>query len=150
MIQTIKNNIQIIIATIVLAFAAIATSLAMPVTSHAQGTGQHKIRDSLCGSADDLSLSAGESCAAVAQSSESGLNDLITNVVNIFSAVVGIVAVIMIIFGGFRYITSGGDSNNVSGAKNTILYAIVGLIIVALAQIIVRFVLGAATNNTGV
>jgi hypothetical protein len=48
----------------------------------------------------------------------------------------------MIIIGGFKYITSGGDSNNVSSAKNTILYAIIGLIIVALAQTIVRFILG--------
>jgi len=48
----------------------------------------------------------------------------------------------MIIFGGFKYITSGGDAGGVTGAKNTILYAIVGLVIVALAQVIVRFVIG--------
>jgi hypothetical protein len=47
----------------------------------------------------------------------------------------------MIIIGGFRYITAGGDSNNVSAAKNTIIYAIIGLVIVAFAQIIVQFVL---------
>jgi hypothetical protein len=52
----------------------------------------------------------------------------------------------MILIGGFRYITSGGDSGNVSGAKNTILYAIVGLVIVALAQFIVRFVLSQSTG----
>jgi hypothetical protein len=43
-----------------------------------------------------------------------------------------------------RYITSGGDSTKVSGAKNTLIYAIIGLIIVALAQLIVHFVLGQA------
>lgn len=53
----------------------------------------------------------------------------------------GVVSVIMIIIGGLKYITSAGDSGNVSGAKNTILYAIIGLVIVALSQIIVRFVL---------
>jgi hypothetical protein len=52
----------------------------------------------------------------------------------------------MIIIGGFRYITSGGDSGSVSSAKNTVLYAIVGLIIVALAQVIVRFVLSKSTG----
>jgi hypothetical protein len=52
----------------------------------------------------------------------------------------------MIIYGGFRYITSGGDSNGVTAAKNTILYAIIGLIIVALAQIIVNFVLNKTTS----
>lgn len=66
---------------------------------------------------------------------------IIKRVVDIFSVVVGVVAVIMIIIGGLKYVTSGGDSGNVSGAKNTILYAIVGLIVVVLAQVVVRFVL---------
>jgi cytochrome bd-type quinol oxidase subunit 2 len=69
------------------------------------------------------------------------VNDMIRLVINIFSLVVGVISVIMIIIGGLKYITSGGDSGNVSGAKNTILYAIIGLVVVALAQIIVRFVL---------
>ncbi len=74
------------------------------------------------------------------------INDLVTQIVNVFSILVGIVAVIMIIYGGFRYITSGGDSGNVTTAKNTILYAIVGLVIVAFAQIIVKFVLNKSTT----
>lgn len=69
------------------------------------------------------------------------VNNIITTVINIFSWIVGIVAVIMIIVGGLKYITSTGDSNSVNGAKNTILYAIIGLVIVASAQIIVKFVL---------
>jgi len=55
--------------------------------------------------------------------------------------IVAVIAVIMIIIGGVRYITSGGDSGNVTNAKNTILYAIIGLVVVALAQILVKFVL---------
>jgi hypothetical protein len=54
----------------------------------------------------------------------------------------------MIIIGGLKYITSGGDSSNVTGAKNTILYAVVGLVVVAMAQFIVRFVL-TKVNSTG-
>lgn len=61
-------------------------------------------------------------------------------IVNVFTWIVGVVAVIMIIYGGFRYITSGGDSGKVSGAKNAIIFALVGLVIVILAQIIIRFV----------
>ena len=76
---------------------------------------------------------------------ESGINSIIKNVINIFSLVVGIVAVLMIIFAGFRYITSGGKNDSVGNAKNTILYAVIGLVIVALAQVIVRFVLTKAT-----
>jgi cytochrome bd-type quinol oxidase subunit 2 len=71
----------------------------------------------------------------------SGINTIITNIINIFSIIVGIVSVIMIIYGGFRYVTSGGDSGNVSSAKNTIIYAVIGLVVVALAQFIVQFVL---------
>jgi hypothetical protein len=70
------------------------------------------------------------------------INDLIRQIVNILSVIVGIAAVIMIIVGGFRYITSGGNDASVTSAKNTILYAIIGLIVVALSQLIVRFVLG--------
>jgi hypothetical protein len=66
---------------------------------------------------------------------------LAKTIVQVFSIVVGIVAVIMIIVGGFKYITSGGDSGNITSAKNTIVYAVIGLVIVALAQFIVQFVL---------
>ncbi len=75
------------------------------------------------------------------------VNRIIALVINIFSIIVGVVSVIMIIIGGLKYITSGGDSNNITGAKNTILYAIIGLVIVALAQVIVRFVLDRATAS---
>jgi hypothetical protein len=88
----------------------------------------------------------GEECAFADSRPEEKLNQLVATIVNLFSVVVGVVAVLMIIVGGFRYITSGGDSSNVAGAKNTILYAIVGLVIVALAQFIVKFVLGKATG----
>jgi hypothetical protein len=75
------------------------------------------------------------------------LNNIIHTVINLLSLVVGVVAVIMIIIGGLRYITSGGSDTSVTGAKNTILYAIIGLIIVALAQVMVRFVLGKVTQT---
>ncbi|MDQ3158535.1 MAG: pilin [bacterium] len=76
------------------------------------------------------------------------INRIIETVINIFSLVVGVVSVIMIIIGGFRYITSGGESAGTTSAKNTILFAIVGLIVVALSQVIVRFVLGRVTGTT--
>lgn len=65
----------------------------------------------------------------------------IGNIINLLTAIVGIVAVILIIINGLRFITSNGDSNSITSAKNGIIYAIVGLIIVALAQVIVRFVI---------
>ncbi len=69
------------------------------------------------------------------------LNKVIKTVVNVLSLVVGLVAVIMVIVGGFKMITSGGDSNKLSSGRNTVLYAIVGLVVVATAQFIVQFVL---------
>jgi len=69
------------------------------------------------------------------------VTNLANTIVNIFSLVVGIVSVIMIIIAGLRYITSGGEAQNVTNAKNTILYAIVGLIVVVFAQTIVKFVI---------
>lgn len=74
------------------------------------------------------------------------LGDTITSVINILSAAVAVVAVIMIVLGGFRYVTSGGNQESISGAKKTILFAVVGLIITALAQIIVQFVLNKTTT----
>ncbi len=80
-------------------------------------------------------------------SSTASIRTLAASIINVFSIIVGLVAVIMVIFGGFKYITSGGDSNSVSGAKNTLIYAIIGLIIVALAQFLVRFVINTATGT---
>ena len=61
--------------------------------------------------------------------------------INILSIIVGVAAVIMIIVGGLQYILSAGDSAKTGTAKNTILYAVIGLAIVALSQVIVNFVL---------
>jgi hypothetical protein len=68
-------------------------------------------------------------------------NNIVQDVVNVLSVIVGIAAVIMIMVGGFKYITSNGDAGSISSAKNTILYAIVGLVVVIFAQTIVRLVI---------
>jgi hypothetical protein len=74
------------------------------------------------------------------------INNVITNVINIFSLIIGVAAVIMIMVGGFKYVSSTGDSNSINSAKNTIMYALIGLVIVALAQVIVKFTLNKATT----
>lgn len=105
----------------------------------AQGT----IADNVCKGildAEGQPRSNATTAAACAETGDNSFSGLAKRIINIFSIVVGAVSVIMIIIGGFRYIISGGDSAGVTGAKNTILYAIVGLIIVLFAQVIVRFV----------
>lgn len=66
--------------------------------------------------------------------------------VNILSYIVGIAAIIMIIIGSFKYVTSSGDSNRISSAKSTIMYALIGLVVAALAQVLVVFVFKQATT----
>lgn len=61
-------------------------------------------------------------------------------IVNIFLFIIGAIAVIMIVIGGLKYVTSNGDTSSVTNAKNTILYAVIGLIVAILAYSIVDFV----------
>ncbi len=75
-----------------------------------------------------------------------GINNLLKTVIQIFSVVVGIVAVIMIVLSGFRFITSQGDPGNIAKARAALIYALVGLIVVALSQAVIKFVLVTATQ----
>lgn len=83
-----------------------------------------------------------------------GDSGVFKQVTNTILYIVGIIAVIMLIIGGIRYVVSGGDSKKVTDAKNTVLYAIIGLIICFLAFAIVNFVISAlpseqTTEETG-
>lgn len=78
-----------------------------------------------------------------------GTTGVITYVTNILLFVVGILSVIMIIIGGLRYVVSGGNSTAITAAKNTILYAIVGLIIAFLAFALINFVLSSLIPGSG-
>lgn len=75
-------------------------------------------------------------------SNTSGLDKIIGTVVDILSSIVAIAAVIMIVVAGLRFVISGGESQKIAGARNTIIFALIGLVVVALAQVIVHFVLG--------
>jgi hypothetical protein len=69
------------------------------------------------------------------------VNSLIQTIINTLLFVLGAIAIIMIVIGGIRYTTSNGDSSSIKGAKDTILYAVVGLVVAILAYAIVNFVL---------
>ncbi len=77
---------------------------------------------------------------------DSGVTGAISAAVQILSIVVGVAAVITIIWGGFKYITSGGDPNKVANAKNTLIYALIGIAIAVLAQLIVNIVITQASH----
>jgi hypothetical protein len=130
-------------------YATLASlSLLFPIAVPVAVNAQEIDKNLQCGA--NLQFSVPENGCEVDSSGNTAaerIDEIVSQIINILSLAVGVVAVVMIIVGGFRYITSGGDSGNVTGAKNTILYAVVGLVVVALAQVIVRFVVDKATQQ---
>lgn len=72
----------------------------------------------------------------------------IQGIIKIISYIAGIVAIIMVIVSGLRFMTSGGDSGKVASARNALIYALIGVAVVVLAQFMVHFVFTEATNAT--
>lgn len=91
-------------------------------------------------------IQGGVNCVSAGDQSNADLSDIFTTIVNVLLFVIGAISVIMLIIGGIRYTISGGDSGAVTAAKNTILYAIIGLIVAFLAFAIVNFVVGSFTG----
>jgi hypothetical protein len=77
-----------------------------------------------------------------------GQGGMFQTITNVLLFIIGAVAVIMLIIGGIRYTVSAGDSNAITSAKNTILYAIVGIIVAILAYAVVNWVIGSFTGST--
>jgi hypothetical protein len=144
MINKIKNTVMALAMT----FAFVAP-VALPSIS-AYAVTCSNIADKITTGANTAATATG-SCSDASGVGDDSIAKFAQGIVNTFSIVVGVAAVIMIIVGGFRYITSGGDSGRVGSAKNSLIYAIVGLVVVALAQVIVHFVLhqtGAITSTS--
>lgn len=129
------------ISLIIVAFLAMFAFTLSPIDVYAQA---NQIR---CG----INAASGvNGCGQPAgQDPTKALNSTVTNVINILSAIVGVLAVIMIIIAGFRFITSGGSSEQVGSAKKTIIYAVIGLFVVALAQVITQYVISQASCPNG-
>lgn len=79
---------------------------------------------------------------------EDRVDNLFAKIVQILSFIVGVASVIVIIYAGFKYITSAGEQGRVANAKSTLLYALVGLAVAALAQLLIHFVLFQTTDIT--
>ena len=123
-----KKIILTIIATISV------LSLTVPAVVMAQSANPAK--DAVC---QGVGLaSGGNGCV----DSHGGItvNSVIDTTINVLSFVVGVAAVIMIIINGLRFVTSSGDPAKVSSARDGILYAVVGLVVVLLSQTVVKFV----------
>ena len=126
-----KLKLKTILMTAVLLVGLGLLAVHSPVHVAALNANQQAICDS---------IGSGTDCGASTNSS-TDVNSIIRTTINLFSGIVGVVAVIMIVVAGFKYITSGGDSAKLTSAKSTLVYALVGIVIVVLAQAIVKFVL---------
>ena len=85
-------------------------------------------------------VSSGINAATTSEMQGKSVNSTVGSIVNILLWVVGILSVTMIVWSGFKYITSAGDTSKLASAKSTLIYAVVGLVIAIMAYAIVNFV----------
>lgn len=133
----IKNHIKTNIIKMLIVLVATLVLWVVPLSLVA---GAQSSQEAVCDSLG--AVSSGSGCDT---GSDPDVNSAIKTALDILSLAVGIIAVIMIIIGGLKYITSQGESAATSSAKNTILYAAIGIVIVILAQTIVFFVFDRVT-----
>lgn len=120
---------------VVAAFALVATALFVPVVpASAQSSIENGINSAKGDGVPDQLFGDGS---------------IFTTIVNVMLFIIGAICVIMLIWGGIRYTTSAGNSASVTAAKNTIMYAIIGLVIAFLAFAVVNWVLVAITPGSG-
>jgi len=126
----IKNKLKYLLAAILSSL----TLLLMPIKASAIGA-----------------IEAGVLAAHSENQPESlfGLNGIFTTISNLLLYTIGALSVLMIIVGGIRYVLSGGKEASVTKAKNTVLYAIIGLIVALLSYAIINFVLDTLIPGIG-
>lgn len=91
--------------------------------------------------------SAGVNCGGEDGAEE--IKAFLLRAINGFLGLVGIIALIMVIYGGVKYIISMGDEKQAETAKHIILYALIGLIVIGLAAVLVNFVVGIINGGAG-
>lgn len=132
--QTIKKSLQALLLVPVL---ALGVSVVAPqaATTHAACSNSVNLQNGAnCAQGDDQ------------QSNLFGAGGIFNTITNVLLFIIGAISVIMLIIGGIRYTVSGGDAGAVTSAKNTILYAIVGIVVAILAYAVVNFVIGSFTK----
>lgn len=128
------------LASVVAVFALVAATLFVPaIPASAQSC------DPSQGATGGINCAQGE---GTPDELFGGEGSIFTTIVNVLLFVIGAISVIMLIWGGIRYTTSGGNSSSVTAAKNTIMYAIIGLVVAFLAFAIVNWVISDALGGT--
>ncbi len=137
----------LLVPAMVLALSGLAPIAAHAVASPGGGTtGGTTTGTSTCDNLDvgSVGIGGGAECAQPTNAHDPlfGTNGVFVTIVNILIFIVGAIAVLMLIIGGIRYVVSNGEQSSVTSAKNTILYAIIGIIVAFLAYGAVNFVVG--------
>lgn len=127
--KSLKGLLLVPALAFVLGFAAVP--LTQPAAAFDQSIEEGA--DSAQGKGQSDCLFAGGDCTST---------PIFQTITNVLLFIVGAISVIMLIIGGIRYTVSGGDSTAVTSAKNTILYAVIGIIVSLLAYAVVNFVIG--------
>ena len=131
LVTTMKSNVAVLFIAFAMVFSMMGLTVLSPQMAGASA------KEEICkGAGGELK---GGKCIST-DKNEKTLTTQIKEVVNVLLFIIGAVAVIMIVIGGLRYTISNGDSGQITSAKNTILYAVVGLVVAMLAYAIVNFV----------
>lgn len=135
--RIIKKTLQslLIVPVLALGVSVVAPAL-QPVDAQAQA-------------GENLTLQGGADSAKGTdqQTNLFGDGGVFQTITNVMLYLIGAISVIMLIIGGIRYVVSGGDQAAVTSAKNTILYAVVGIIVAILAYALVNFVIESFAAN---
>jgi hypothetical protein len=137
-----KSKFKNFIAAFALTLMTLLSPMSVAALSVPSGSIVASLKQDAC-----AGLTAVDSTQGCGDTADKSVNSLVQTVVNLLSLLVGLIAVIAIILAGLKYVTSGGDGNKVSSAKTTLIFALVGLVIVAFAQFLVRYVFNTAAHG---
>jgi len=138
--QIIKKSLQ---SLLIVPLLALGASVALPVLQPAGDAYAQECTDDAAGG-----LAGGAGCAQGDDQADNlfGESGIFQTITNVLLFIIGAISVIMLIIGGIRYVVSGGDQAAVTSAKNTILYAVVGIVVAILAYALVNFVISSFTQ----
>jgi hypothetical protein len=139
----LRTKIKVIALSLVLMTGFLSQA---GIVAYAGGASTGKCGSTAGSSKDEILSGVGES--GTVNCNGKGVTDAAHTFVSILSLVVGIIAIIIVVISGLRFITSGGDASKVSSAKTSLIYALIGVAVAALAQVLIHFVLYQANNNT--
>lgn len=143
--KTIKNifNLKSLFLSALLVLGIL--SLTPAAKTYAQDPCAGAENPSKCQSCQAVEYAGGSDCDE--STVKEKVDNTFTTIINAAAIIAGTICVLLILIGGFRYVVSGGESGGVQGAKNTILYALIGLVVVVVARTLVVVVLGFINKN---